>query len=91
MKHSFETVWSKIKGLAGSPFETKMGRPFTYEIEGSAVLPSRTQYRIGRKDFETAYSRFPLEGPGDISNLVRGSAYVWAILHDRRIARVADE
>jgi hypothetical protein len=27
----------------------------------------------------------PIDGPGAIRDLVRGSAYIWAILNDKRI------
>lgn len=91
MKSAFDPVWARIKAHAGHAFETKTGRPFTFEVAGNSVVPSRTHYQIGRGDFEKAWELFPLDGPGDISSKVRGSAYVWAILHDRRIARSADE
>jgi hypothetical protein len=28
----------------------------------------------------------PINGPGEIGEIVRGPSYVWAILHDRRIS-----
>ena len=73
------------KEIIRKEFETKTGKPFSYEIAGNVFSPSRTKYNIGKKDFEKALNHFPLDGPGEISNLVRGSAYIWAVLHDRRI------
>ncbi len=29
----------------------------------------------------------PVEGPGRINDLVRGPAYIWAILNDNRIVK----
>jgi hypothetical protein len=82
-----ETVWRRIQGLKGEEFETKTGKPFTYEISGNVFLPSRTKYSIAKMDFAKALKEVPINGPGEISNLVRGSAYIWAVLHDRRVRR----
>jgi hypothetical protein len=84
----FEEVWALVVSLQGQQFETKTGKPFTYEVRGSVVHPSRTQYNISRSDFGRVLEIGPLDGPGPISNLVRGSAYIWAILHDSRVKRV---
>ena len=81
----FETVWRRILSSEGEQFETIRGLPFTYEISGNIFSSSRTRYNISRADFERAYEHVPIQGPGDISNLVRGSVYIWSVLHDRRI------
>ena len=85
-KPSFDRVWKLIGSLAGQPFRTKLGLAFTYKIRASTVVPSRTAYHISRADFETAYNLVPLTGPGKINAIVRGPAYVWAILHDTRVS-----
>ena len=82
-----ETVWSRIKNLEGEVFETKTGRQFTFEISGNVFRPSRTEYNISKRDFEKVLALVPLDGPGTISNLVRGSAYIWAVLHDPRVRK----
>jgi len=82
----FSEVWSRIREHSGEAFITKTGLEFTYKIRADAFFPSRTAYRISKADFEKAYRLVPLQGPGVISNLVRGSAYVWAVLHDRRVS-----
>ena len=87
MKPNIETLWGRIKALAGQEFETKTGKPFSYEISGNIFLPSRTKYNITKTDFAKTLELIPLDGPGEISNLVRGSAYIWAVLHDRRIRK----
>ena len=84
---SFEEVWERIKQHAGETFYTKRGLPFTYEVRGDVFLPSRTGYAIAKTDFRKAYERVPFEGPGEINYLVRGPAYIWAVLHDRRISK----
>ena len=84
---NIDTVWARIRKLEGHDFETKRGLPFRYEISGDIFLPSRTKYKIAKTNFEKALEHTPMDGLGQISNLVRGSAYVWAVLHDARIRR----
>jgi hypothetical protein len=87
LKPRIDAVWSRIKSLQGEEFETKTGKPFTYEVSGNVFRPNRTKYNITKGDFERALEEFPLDGPGAISNLVRGSAYIWAVLHDLRVRK----
>ena len=84
-KPPLEEVWYRIKPLEGEKFETKIGKPFTFEISGNVLGPSRTNYNIAKIDFERAFSLVPFDGPSVVSEIVRGSAYIWAILHDRRV------
>lgn len=86
-KPQFSEIWNRIVGLAGEVFHTKRGLEFTYRVSGNVVTTSRTQYQRSRADFETAYGMVPLPGPGEINELVRGPAYIWAVLHDERVAR----
>lgn len=81
----FEAIWSRIIGCAGQPFATKRGLPFTYRIVNGAVVPDRTGYALSRANFVKAAGIENLTGPGQISNLVRGPAYVYAILTDPRV------
>lgn len=87
MKINVETAWARINSLQGEEFKTKTGKPFTYEISGNTFEPSRTKYKITKVDFGKALAEFPLDGPGDISNLVRGSSYIWAVLDDPRVSK----
>jgi len=82
----FEEIWSRIVGYAGEVFRTITGLKFTYEIDGEGFYPSRTKYRISKTDFRKAYEITPIEGPGAINEIVRGPAYIWAVLHDQRIS-----
>lgn len=77
---NFAVVWDRIAAHAGQTFHTVTGLPFTYEVKGDAVYPSRTHYRLGRRDFEFAYQQMPVSGPGKWSATVRGASYVYAIL-----------
>jgi hypothetical protein len=85
-KSPFKEIWNRIVAHAGEVFYTITGLPLRYEIKGNGFYPSRTNYRISKADFEEAYQRVPIEGPGVINEIVRGPAYVWAVLHDPRIS-----
>ena len=85
--NSFDAVWQRIEAYAGKEFRTKTGLPFTYEVVGTSVVPDRTGYPLHVSNFRTAFNLLPLSGPGQINTLVRGPAYVYAILADRRIVQ----
>ncbi|HEY3261233.1 MAG TPA: hypothetical protein VGJ95_13350 [Pseudonocardiaceae bacterium] len=82
---AFETAWERINAFAGQQFRTKTGIVFTYTIEGTNVVPDRTRYPLHKSQFRLAFDRMPLSGPGEINRLVRGPAYIFAILTDRRV------
>lgn len=81
----FDDCWNRIVENEGEQFHTKRNLPFKYKIKSATVIPSRTDYSISKKDFETVFKLGRVKGPGIISNEVRGPAYVWAIMHDERI------
>jgi hypothetical protein len=82
---NFDGVWRRILANVGEDFETIKGLPFSYEIDGEVLHPSRTNYNIPRSQVMKAFELVPFDGPGVINNTVRGPSYVWAILHDPRI------
>ena len=49
------------------------------------LIPSRAEYKILKSEIEKAYHLLPLDGPGEINNIIQGPSYVWAILNDERI------
>ena len=81
----FEIIWDKIVRCAGGEFTTKSGLPFRYQILNGAVVPDRTEYPLSKSNFEKAAKIDNLQSPSQISDLVRGPAYVYAILTDARI------
>lgn len=85
-KESFEKIWKRIIFHEGETFQTKKGEKFTYEVKGSIVHPSRTDWNISKSDFARAHRLVPISGPGLINQIVMGPAYVWGILHDARIS-----
>ena len=84
----FDDCWNRIRNNAGNRFYTIRGLRFTYRIDGNYLIPSRTDYKISKKDFKKIFRLGRLKGPGLISNEVRGPSYIWAIMHDRRIRRL---
>ncbi len=81
----FDGTWIRIQQSAGQVFRTKTGLPFTYTADATTVVPDRTGYPLHVSQFRLAYDRMPLSGPGEINRLVRGPAYVFAILTDPRV------
>jgi hypothetical protein len=86
-KPMIKDVWCRVKSFQGQEFHTKTGKPFTYSVSGDVLNPSRTEYNLSKRDFEKALALVPLEGPSQINQLVRGPAYIWAVLHDPRVRR----
>lgn len=76
----------RVRRFAGDRFHTKTGLEFTYTVEGNSVYTTRTEYAISLSDFRKVLELVPLKGPGEINWVVRGPSYIWAILHDPRIA-----
>lgn len=85
MRRSLQSVWRRIEGRQGEQFTTVTGRPFTYSVTGNSLRTDRTDFTLAASDFEKALELVPISAPGEITNLVRGSSYIWAILHDDRI------
>ena len=81
---TFAVVWDRIVEHAGERFHQKRGGQFTYEIRGNSVQPDRTTRTLHRSQFERAWARMPVNGPGDLNDL-QGPAYLWSILTDSRI------
>lgn len=84
-KPTIEVVWRKIAALEGETFHTTSGLEFQYRTAENTFFPSRTKYDISKSDFATVLEMAPLEGPGEVNNIVRGPSYIWAVLHDERI------
>ena len=80
-----DLVWDRLIAWAGQEFQTKTGKPFTFDIENDGFFPSRTDYRLAKSEFERVLELVPLDGPGEVNHLVRGPSYIWAVLHDPRI------
>lgn len=76
----FSELWEQIKEREGQVFSTVRGQELRYTVRGNTIIPSRTRCQLSRADFEKAFQLMPLSGPGQISNLVRGSSYIYAIL-----------
>jgi len=83
----FDEVWKRIISYEGEKFITKNRESFTYQIRSNHLVPSRTDYNIGKTEIQKAYKKVPFKGPVVINKLVRGPSYVWAVLNDPRISQ----
>ena len=54
-------------------------------VKGNAIAPSTTNRTLAHTQFEKAYERSPLSGPGQLQDL-QGPSYLFAILTDPRVA-----
>ena len=73
----FEVVWQRIVGHIGETFRQKGGNTFTYDVVGNTVIPDRTNRLVARSQFEQAWERMPVTGPGALQDL-QGPSYLWA-------------
>lgn len=79
-----DTVWARIKAREGEIFHQIRGKPFRYEIVGSALVPEGINQNIPRAHFERALELLPLENTVPVHHL-RGPSYIFAVLMDGRI------
>jgi len=84
----FQEIWSKILKHQNEVFYTRRRLELSYKIDGDILYHNRTSPEIHKSDFKRAYEKFPIKNPSDIKDLVRGSAYIYAILNDKRITGI---
>lgn len=82
----FEDIWNRIIKHQGETFYTIRKLGLKYEVRDDKIYHNRTKPPILKSDFKRIYEKFPIEKPSEIQGLVRGSAYVYAILSDERIS-----
>ncbi len=81
-----DSFWRKLKEYEGEIFHTVTGLEFTYSFESeNAIKVSRAEQLLTKNNFNKAIEHLPLDGPGEISKIVRGSAYVFSLLTDSRM------
>lgn len=83
---SFQDIWCKIEKHAGEVFHTKDGTEFTYEVQGDQFIAAKGDQTISKSNFEEAYQSTDVD-PEEMVKIVKGPAYVWSVLHDKRIAQ----
>ncbi|WP_448783938.1 hypothetical protein [Blautia sp.] len=80
------SFWEKLKEHEGEVFYTVTGLEFTYKFVGeNSIKTSRAEQLLAKSNFSKAIEHLPLSGPGEISKIVRGSAYVFSLLTDSRM------
>lgn len=86
MLKTFEEIWKRIVELEGSEFWLVKGKVFTYKVSGNQIIPSTTDFPVQQNQFEKAWERMPVKGPGVIKDLMAPS-YLFAILSDTRVCK----
>lgn len=86
-KLSFELVWERICAQERKFFKTHQNEHFTYRIEDGVLIPSHSDARIPRADFEMTFPMLPLPDPRKIAKFVKSYPHVAAILGDPRISQ----
>jgi len=96
----FDAIWDKILRFQGEEFRTITGLVFTYVLESGVIWIIRDGHRVNQSisvtNFSQVYSMMQekqITGPSEINkgaimrgeSQVRGTSYVWALLHDSRI------
>lgn len=81
MKYGIELFLMKDKSL------NKDGKEFIYSVINNGIVTNKTNYILSKNDIKKVFNIMPVEGPGRINDLVRGPAYIWAILNDNRIVK----
>ena len=82
----FKEVWGRIVAHAGETFHAHDGHEFTYKIEGDNFQASTPSQTINKTNFEHAYQMIPTHKDTLDEKIVKGPAYVWEVLHDKRIS-----
>ena len=89
----FERVWQSVVAHAGEKFSTSKGLLFRYVVAGHTVKIERdgriVDQALATGEFRKAWQRWPVSGPGELNDVVRGPAYIFAILSDARIWKEA--
>ncbi|MBW2279282.1 MAG: hypothetical protein JRG76_02315 [Deltaproteobacteria bacterium] len=84
-----DLIWQRIAAHEREFFKSHRDRWFTYRIEGEELVPSHSDVRIPRGDFDLALALLPMRIPTKLSRHVTDYEYVWAILNDERISQGA--
>lgn len=80
----FAATWAKVQQHSGETFTTVTGKEFRYEAHAGGVEMLTTTRVLPRSDFQAAFARMPVAGPGALQDL-QGPSYLYAILTDPRV------
>ncbi len=84
---TFDDIWARIAAQEREFFETHQHQWFTYRLADDCLLPSHSDLRIPRADFERVVPMLPLSDPRKIAKFVTGYRYLAAVLSDPRVSR----
>ncbi len=82
---SIDPVWGRIRKQAGKEFKTRSGLPFTYTASGNVLHTSRTNRNLSKGEFAKVLKLWPVKAPGQVRDVVQGSAHIWVTLNDSRV------
>jgi len=77
-------VWANILAHEGEEFRLKRRETWRYRVQNGQLKPNRTDWVIPRSHIERACELWPIDGPGQIQNLM-GPSYIYSLLADPRI------
>jgi len=81
LQMSINNLWESMKKHEGETYKTVTGLEFTYSfINNNSIKVNRANQILTKNNFEKALSYMPLNNPGQISKIVRGSSYVYSII-----------
>ena len=83
---AFDEIWQRIVTREREFFLTHQNQWFTYRVVDDCLLPSRSELRIPRADFERVVPMLPLSDPRKIAKYVTGYPFVAAVLCDPRVS-----
>ncbi len=84
-KTPFVELWARLAAHADRPFLTDGGHEFSYRLEGGALRLSHRDALLSRALLETAWAAMPCPA-AELPAECRPKGYVWALLHDTRVA-----
>jgi hypothetical protein len=85
LAHRQASVWKTLEAHAGEPFTLKSGQEFTYQVSGAVLMPTSANWDVPKSEFGEALRRMPVSGPAQLKDL-QAAAFIYALLHDDRIA-----
>ena len=83
---NIKQVWKNIKAHESETFYTVRRCEFAYQVNGNAIRVNRANQNLTYSNFEQAIEMWPVNDPRELSQTIRGSAYVYALLADARIS-----
>jgi hypothetical protein len=82
----FDVAIKRIRENQGQQFYTRSGLPLTYVVDGNRIKVDRARPWLSLDDARRIYEMGPDARLTEVDERITGRAYLFAILHDPRIA-----